>query len=246
MIVPDTTSAHLQVTFETATTGSEAFAPTPLINLALQAAGATAAFLYNADPMVSRLTLKVATGAVPASSIGRLAVEFSGERARLLRGLRTAADIEPLSDPIFEKFPEVLQYRFGRLLVTPLIHGDRLLGLLNIGRISADAFQPGDSERISALAHALAAPLATEFLQAKVRVQTAELTAALERVSELEKKLEERKLIERAKGILQEQGATEEAAYMSIRQTSRQRRILMSEVAREIIAGKTRALRMTA
>jgi len=237
MIITDHGAGRLQVAFDAATLGDATFAAAPLIHLALSSAKATAAFLYQADPPVSRLALKFATGSVPASSIGRLAVEFTGERARLLRGLRTIVDLEPLTDPVFEKFPEVLQYRFGRLLVTPLLHGERMLGLLTVGRIAPEAFEPVETEGISSLAHALAAPLANEFLQAKVR---------LERVSELERKLEERKLVERAKGILQEQGATEEAAYMSMRQTSRQRRVLMCEVAREIIAAKERSFRMTA
>ena len=246
MIITDHGAGRLQVAFDAATLGDATFAAAPLIHLALSSAKATAAFLYQADPPVSRLALKFATGSVPASSIGRLAVEFTGERARLLRGLRTIVDLEPLTDPVFEKFPEVLQYRFGRLLVTPLLHGERMLGLLTVGRIAPEAFEPVETEGISSLAHALAAPLANEFLQAKVRLQTTELTGALERVSELERKLEERKLVERAKGILQEQGATEEAAYMSMRQTSRQRRVLMCEVAREIIAAKERSFRMTA
>jgi two-component system, response regulator PdtaR len=53
---------------------------------------------------------------------------------------------------------------------------------------------------------------------------------------ELERRLEERKLVERAKGLLQQEGATEESAYLQIRRTSRQRRVTMAVTAKEIIS----------
>jgi uroporphyrinogen-III synthase len=54
--------------------------------------------------------------------------------------------------------------------------------------------------------------------------------------SELSEQLETRKVVERAKGILQrELGVTEEEAYLSLRKQSRQRRMPMKEIAAAIV-----------
>src|SRR5260370_38499645 len=54
--------------------------------------------------------------------------------------------------------------------------------------------------------------------------------------SDLSQRLETRKLVERAKGILQrELGLTEEQAYLSIQRQSRQKRKTMKEVAEAIV-----------
>jgi len=54
--------------------------------------------------------------------------------------------------------------------------------------------------------------------------------------SDLSQQLETRKLVERAKGILQRDlGLTEEQAYLSIQRQSRQKRKTMKEVAEAIV-----------
>ena len=61
-----------------------------------------------------------------------------------------------------------------------------------------------------------------------------------EKVDELEEKLTARKLIERAKGILQKTGMSEEESYHHIQMAARSRRTTMSKIAQEVIdkAGK--------
>ena len=57
--------------------------------------------------------------------------------------------------------------------------------------------------------------------------------------SELSAQLEERKLIERAKGILQRDlGLTEQEAYLAIQKQSRQRRKSKKDIAEAIIIGE--------
>ena len=54
--------------------------------------------------------------------------------------------------------------------------------------------------------------------------------------SELSQQLETRKIVERAKGILQRDlGLTEEQAYLSIQRQSRQKRKTMKEIAEAIV-----------
>jgi len=56
-----------------------------------------------------------------------------------------------------------------------------------------------------------------------------------DKVGELEEKLTARKLIDRAKGMLQKQGLSEEKAYQQIKMAARSRRTTMSKIAAEII-----------
>jgi AmiR/NasT family two-component response regulator len=90
-----------------------------------------------------------------------------------------------------------------------------LLGLLTLGRPDSTGF---DSAAI-------------EVAQRAGRL----LLAVLERDS-LQQKLLERKLVERAKGILQQRRRlSEEQAYLLLRNNSRRRRMPMVTLAREII-----------
>jgi GAF domain-containing protein len=118
-------------------------------------------------------------------------------------------------DERFERFPERLQYGVDSLLAVPLRNAERLLGLLTLGRRSAEAFGP-------------------EVLPSAQR--TGRLISAVMERDELEQRLRERKIVERAKGILQERrGLSEERAYLLLRSTSRRRRLPMFDVAREIV-----------
>ena len=64
-----------------------------------------------------------------------------------------------------------------------------------------------------------------------------EMARLEEKSSQLSEELETRKVVERAKGILQRQaGLSEEEAYLSLRRQSRQQRKSMKEVAEIIVS----------
>lgn len=133
-----------------------------------------------------------------------------------LKNLSGTVQLEPHTDRAFDMLPETLQYRLRRVLVTPIRTRDGLLGIFTVGCSADRAFTDVAVEEVTRVGRLL--------------------TAIFERDS-LQKQLEERKLVERAKGILQDvDGLTEEAAYLEMRQTSRNRRLPMAEIAREIIA----------
>jgi AmiR/NasT family two-component response regulator len=101
------------------------------------------------------------------------------------------------------------------LLIVPLRAQEHLLGLLTLGRATEEVYEAG-AVQIALRAGRL-------------------LTALLERDS-LAQKLLERKLVERAKGILQRhRQLSEEQAYLLLRNNSRRRRIPMVNLAKEII-----------
>jgi GAF domain-containing protein len=147
--------------------------------------------------------------------VKEVGVTLSAATSRWVESLTGAVQGRPATEPHFEKFPEVLQYQLKRLIVVPLRTENDLFGLLTLGRtIDAGFDQP-----------------ALEVAQRAGRL----LTAVLERDS-LQHKLLERKLVERAKGILQQRRRlTEEQAYLLLRNNSRRRRMPMVNLAKEII-----------
>lgn len=84
----------------------------------------------------------------------------------------------------------------------------------------------------------LVKPVKRDDLITTIRVALAthqERRTLTAKVGELEEKLTARKLIDRAKGILQSKGMSEEEAYHHIQMNARSRRTTMSKIASEII-----------
>ena len=163
-------------------------------------------------------TIEINAIAIRSSVRARLkdvGVTLSGATSHWLDSLASAVQGQPALERNFEKFPEALQYQAKRLAIIPLRTENTLFGLLTLGRSAEDRFEPGEldvAQRVGRL-----------------------LTALLERDT-LQQKLVERKLVERAKGILQQRRRlSEEQAYLLLRDNSRRRRIPMANLAKEII-----------
>jgi two-component system, response regulator PdtaR len=150
-----------------------------------------------------------------AARVKDLGLTLSHPTSQWIERLAGAVEGSAATDSRFEKFPEVLQYQLSRLLVAPLRAQNDLLGLLTLGRSTDTPFNRsalGVAECASRL-----------------------LAAVLERDS-LQQKLLERKLVERAKGLLQQRrNLSEEEAYLLLRTNSRRRRTPMVNLAKEII-----------
>jgi hypothetical protein len=172
------------------------------------------AVIYGFQPDTSELNA-IAARSSGAPRVKDVGVTLSAPTSQWFESLKSPAQGTPSTEPNFEKFPEVLQYQLKRLIVVPLRSETDIFGLLTLGRFADDAFdQP-----------------ALEVAHRVGRV----LTAVLERDS-LQQKLLERKLVERAKGILQQRRRlTEERAYLLLRNNSRRRRVPMANLAKEII-----------
>jgi len=95
-------------------------------------------------------------------------------------------------------------------------HGEYdLVGFLTLGRRNGEFFDPRLIEGARSLAGIVSALLERDALQQAMK---------------------ERKIVERAKGIVQRrEGLSEEKAYHFLRNASRRRRIPMAEVAREVV-----------
>jgi len=206
-----------------------------LFQLVLSTTNASGAFVYAADVTGTRFTLAWGSSSGASASAGRFVVELTGDAASSLLQLRRPVDARALMDGRFEKFPEVLQFRFGRLLVAPLFFGDRLSGLLTVGRAGSDAFDAAETDLLTALARAAEGVVNSRLVAQHGRTLSARVSVLEREKDDLARRLQERKVVERAKGLLQQEGLTEESAYLQMRRISRRRRVSIAVTAKEII-----------
>src|SRR6476620_3977823 len=133
-----------------------------------------------------------------------------------------AVSREAYKDPRFQRFNELPEDRYEAFLSVPLFSRGRLVGVMNLQHRDPHVYSLRDIRLLSTIG----------FI-AGAEIEVARLESA---TSDLSQQLETRKLVERAKGILQRDlGLTEEQAYLSIQRQSRQKRKTMKEVAEAIV-----------
>jgi uroporphyrinogen-III synthase len=164
----------------------------------------------NAHPdVVDRLKLRVGQGITGWVAAHHEPVAIS-ERAAL--------------DPRFQFFHELPEDSYEAFLSVPLMCRGRVVGAINLQHRRCHIYRPKEIRLISAIGFLVGAEI--------------ELARMEEVNSNLTDQLQTRKVVERAKGILQrELGLTEEQAYLALQQQSRQKRKAMREISEAIILG---------
>ncbi|HYR91042.1 MAG TPA: GAF domain-containing protein [Terriglobia bacterium] len=133
------------------------------------------------------------------------------------------------SDVRFKSFTSLPEDTYEAFLSVPLINGGRVIGVINVHHKRPHLHT---SEEIRLLTY-VAEQMGGAIAKASLLEQNAKLVAE---TLEMKRQLEARKVIERAKGILQRwHGMTEEEAYMDLRSQSRRLRRPMQELADAII-----------
>jgi signal transduction protein with GAF and PtsI domain len=125
-------------------------------------------------------------------------------------------------DPRFQFFHELPEDSYEAFLSVPLTCRGRVVGAINLQHRLPHVHKRKEIRLISAIGFLVGA----EIELARMEVVNSNLTD----------QLQTRKLVERAKGILQrELGLSEEQAYLALQKQSRQKRKAMKEVAEAII-----------
>jgi uroporphyrinogen-III synthase len=125
-------------------------------------------------------------------------------------------------DPRFQEFSELPEDRFEAFLSVPIISRGRLVGVFNLQHRLPHMHTRKEVQLVSTIGFLVGSEIELARLESEV--------------SQLSDQLETRKLVERAKGILQrELGLDEENAYLTLQRQSRQRRMTMKEVAEAIV-----------
>jgi signal transduction protein with GAF and PtsI domain len=165
----------------------------------------------NAHPgVVGRLKLRVGEGITGWVAEHHEPVAIS-ERAAL--------------DPRFQFFHELPEDSYEAFLSVPLLCRGRVVGAINLQHRRPHIHKRKEVRLISAIGFLVGAEI--------------ELARMEEVNSNLTDQLQTRKVVERAKGILQRDlGLNEEHAYLALQKQSRQKRKPMREIAEAIILGE--------
>jgi signal transduction protein with GAF and PtsI domain len=125
-------------------------------------------------------------------------------------------------DPRFQFFNELPEDQYQAFLSVPLLCRGRLVGVINLQHIQPHVYRQRDIRVVTTVGFLVGA----EIEMARLETEN----------SELSEQLETRKLVERAKGILQRDlGFDEERAYLALQQQSRQTRKSMKQIAEAVI-----------
>ena len=127
-------------------------------------------------------------------------------------------------DPRFQFFHELPEDSYEAFLSVPLMCRGRVVGTINLQHRRPHIYKGKEIRLISAIGLLVGAEI--------------ELARVEEVNSNLTDQLQTRKVVERAKGILQrELGLSEEQAYLALQKQSRQKRKAMRDIAEAIILG---------
>lgn len=133
------------------------------------------------------------------------------------------------ADHRFKRFPALVEDTYEAFLSVPLVNRGDIIGVINVHHRQPHPHSP---EEI-ALVTFVGEQMGTAISRWTLEEQNARLH---EEAREAKRRLEERKLVERAKGIIQSRHSlTEEEAYLRLRNESRRLRRPMKDLAEAII-----------
>ena len=128
-------------------------------------------------------------------------------------------------DARFQSFNQLPEDRYEAFLSVPILCRGRVVGVINLQHRRPHVHTAREIRLISTIGF---------FVGGEIEMARQESA-----ISMLSQQLETRKLIERAKGILQrELGINEEEAYLTLQAQSRRRRKSMREIAQALILGE--------
>jgi uroporphyrinogen-III synthase len=128
-------------------------------------------------------------------------------------------------DTRFQTFNELPEDQYEAFLSVPLLSRGKLVGVINVQHRQPHEHSRREIQLISMIGFLVGAEIEMARLEGEN--------------TQLSERLEERKVVDRAKGILQrELGLSEEEAYATIQRQSRQRRRSKKEIADAIIIGE--------
>jgi uroporphyrinogen-III synthase len=128
------------------------------------------------------------------------------------------------NDPRFMIFRSLPEDHFEAILCTPILCASKVVGVINLQHRLTYQHTENEVRLLSTLGFLVGA----EIERARLETENVQLA----------NRLESRKAVERAKGVLQRDlGMSEDEAYRTMQKESRQRRISMQEIAEAILLG---------
>jgi uroporphyrinogen-III synthase len=133
------------------------------------------------------------------------------------------------ADARFKRFPALVEDTYQAFLSVPLVDRGEIIGVINVHHRQDHDHTADEIALLTFVGEQMGSAIAREVLED-------ENARLLEEAQEAKRQLELRKLVERAKGILQHKhNLTEEEAYLRLRNESRRLRRPMRDLAEAVI-----------
>jgi signal transduction protein with GAF and PtsI domain len=200
-----------------------------LIRLAFQVTACDACLVYLAEP-TGEIVLR-ASQLPHTREIGSIRMQPGEGVTGWVAAHKSvvALSAKASADKRFKNFPGLVEDTFEAFLSVPLISGGAVIGVINVHHKKPHAHTPEQVALLSFMGEQMGGAIArSRVMDDNARLQ--------EEALDIRRQLEARKLIERAKGILQAKyNLTEENAYLRLRGESRRLRRPMRDLAEAII-----------
>jgi len=201
-----------------------------VVGLTVQASDCDACLVYLIDHSSDEIVLRASQ--VPhANDLGNLRIKIGEGITGWVAEHKSVVALpsNAASDTRFKRFQTLVEDTYQAFLSVPIVSGGELIGVINVHHRSQ---HDHSSEEISTLIF-IGEQLGVTISKNLLEEENARL---LEETQEMKRELETRKLMERAKGILQQNhNITEEEAYLRLRNQSRRLRRPIRELAEAII-----------
>jgi signal transduction protein with GAF and PtsI domain len=133
------------------------------------------------------------------------------------------------ADRRFKRFPALIEDTYEAFLSVPLVNKGEIIGVINVHHRAPHSHTPDEISLLTFAGEQIGTAIAKSVLEEQNEVLRRE-------TEEMRVQLETRKLVERAKGILQSRhNLTEEESYLRLRNESRRLRRPMKDLAEAII-----------
>jgi signal transduction protein with GAF and PtsI domain len=201
-----------------------------IVGLTVQVTQCDACLVYLLDKASGEIVLRASQ--VPhASAIGNLSMKMGEGVTGWVAEHKSVVALGANSsrDHRFKRFPALVEDTYEAFLSVPLVSSGDLIGVINVHHRNKHDHTPEEIALLTFIGEQMGVATAKSLL-------TDENQRLLEETQEMKRQLETRKLVERAKGILQHRyNLTEEEAYLRLRNESRRMRRSMKELAEAVI-----------
>lgn len=207
-----------------------------IVGLTLQVTDCDACLVYLIEAESGEIVLRASQ--VPhAADLGNLRMKMGegitgwvAEHKSVVALPRAAA-----SDTRFKRFPYLIEDTYEAFLSVPLISEGDILGVINVHHREVHEHTAEEMALLTFIGEQMGIAVSKSLLME-------ENARLVEETQEMRRQLETRKLVERAKGILQTRHKlTEEEAYLRLRNESRRLRRPMRDLAEAIILAENLA-----
>jgi uroporphyrinogen-III synthase len=194
-----------------------------IIGMTVQATECDACLVYLIDHEANEMVLRASQ--VPhAKDLGELRIKIGEGVTGWVAEHRSVVALpsNASADPRFKRFQALVEDTYEAYLSVPIVSGGEAIGVINVHHRDAHAHSQEEIATLIFIGEQMGA------MVAKARL--------IEEAATVRQQLEDRKVVERAKGIIQQKyNTTEEDAYFRLRNQSRRLRRPMRELAEAII-----------